>query len=839
MLIIPKTLLETIPKITPKYVKLLEKLGLFTVEDLLFYFPFRYDDFSRTVALDEKFIGQTITVSGKVTRSKLNRIFRRRMSIVEITLQDENNIPLKAVWFNQPYLAELMPEGAELRLSGKLKKRGKFFSMANPAWEKDERDATNTGRLVPVYSETRGLTSKWLRWQIKPLLETAKKMEDPIPAETRKKLNLYDLHVALKEIHFPSSREKLARAQKRFAFQEMFLVQLKSLQAKKEWEGNNSVKIKFSEKLIKDFVAKLPFKLTNAQRKAAFEILKDLEKGRPMNRLLNGDVGSGKTAVAAIAALQAMSAGYQVTLMAPTEVLARQHYITFSKLFENYPINIALLTNAYKEIKNLKLPSEKTGQLSRDKLLDGIKTNAVSLVIGTHALIQKDIKFGNLALIIIDEQHRFGVIQRAALQHAVQTDTDLTQTNTELIYEDLTYKIRGCFFAIKKELGLGHKESIYQKALAEELQKNNLSFKKEVSIDIKYNNKKIGTYRPDFIIDNKIIVELKALPSIGRFEKQQIWHYLKGSDYNLALLINFGREDIEIERFIHTKNGPHKSASSSHKSVLVPHLLTMTATPIPRTLAIAFSGSLDISILDEMPKNRKKIITKIVPPNGREEVYNFIRKEVRSGRQIFVIFPLVEESKVLTELKAATAEHKNLSEIFPEFKIGLLHGRLKSAEKENVMQNFKDKKYDILVSTSVVEVGIDVPNATIMLIEGAERFGLAQLHQFRGRVGRSVHQSYCFLFGNSADNARLKALEETADGFKIAQKDLELRGPGQFFGTLQSGLPDISMENLGNVKLIQYSQAEAKNLLAIDPGLKNHKATAEALKKFSEKIHLE
>ncbi|OGI16356.1 MAG: hypothetical protein A2Z52_01795 [Candidatus Moranbacteria bacterium RBG_19FT_COMBO_42_6] len=468
--------------------------------------------------------------------------------------------------------------------------------------------------------------------------------------------------------------------------------------------------------------------------------------------MLNGDVGSGKTAVAAIAALQAMSAGYQTSIMAPTEVLARQHYLTFSALLKNYDIKIALLTNSYREvnnfqfpnsnfknsnlkidsklknsnlkidsklkIKNLKLPSEKTERLSRDKLLNEIRNGNINLTIGTHAIIQKDVhpvksseagaklfnrvKFKNLALAIIDEQHRFGVAQRAALQ--------------------------------------------------------------QETMDIKDGKKSI------------------------------------------------------------------------------PHLLTMTATPIPRTLAIAFSGSLDISILDEMPKDRKKIITKLIAPENRTGIYNFVRSEINSGRQVFVILPLIEESKILTEIKAATIEHKKLSEIFPEFSIGLLHGRLKSKEKENVMEKFKSRNYDILVSTSVVEVGIDIPNATIMMIEDAERFGLSQLHQFRGRVGRGEHQSYCYLFTGSSGKAatnRLQALAETNDGFAIAQKDLELRGPGQFFGTIQSGLPDIAMENLTNVKLIKYSQVEAKELLRIDPELKKHPATREALQKFSKKIHLE
>lgn len=712
------TLLKNIPKISPKYAKVLEKMGLHTTQDFLLYFPFRYDDFSKVAELNQDHIGETITVEGIVIKAKNIRIFKRRMTITEIVIQDKNETPLKAVWFNQPYILENLTEGMSIRLSGKLTIDKNIFSMINPAWEKSSREATNTGRLVPVYSETAGISSKWIRWQIKPLLAFAKNIPDILPLEIRKKFNLYDFHTAIVQIHFPDSREKLVRAQKRMAFQEIFLVQLKSLQVKKQWESNNSIDIKFDETLIKDFVEKLPFKLTDAQRKASFEILKDLEKSKPMNRLLEGDVGSGKTVVAAISALQTVSTGYQVAIMAPTEVLAKQHFESFGKLFEGSDFNVALLTNSYKIMchpalnagsspKNIDIPLDscfrRNDNLKRDDLIEKIKIGKIDLIIGTHAIIQKDVKFKNLALIIIDEQHRFGVAQRATLQSETM-------------------------------------------------------------------------------------------------------------------------------------------AISDGKTKTIPHLLTMTATPIPRTLAIAFFGSLDLSILDEMPKNRKPIITKIVPPTKRNQNYNFIRSEIESGRQVFVIFPLIEESKALSEVKAATEEYKKLQDIFPVFKIGLLHGRMKPKEKEETMQDFKNQKTKILVSTSVIEVGIDIPNATVMIIENAERFGLSQLHQFRGRVGRGEHQSYCFLFTESNTRKsveRLKALEKTNNGFEISKIDLELRGPGQFFGTIQSGLPDITMENLSNVKLIKFAREEAQNILKTDSQLKKHPLLADALRKFQEKVHLE
>ena len=697
-----ETKLTSLSRIAPKYLKALKKLGLFSVGDMLYHFPFRYDDYSKTVLPAEEYLGQKVTIEAKVAKSKISRIFRRRMSIVEIIFQDKNNYPLKAVWFNQPYLLESLPIGTIVRLSGKLEKQDKYFLMKNPTWERAARETTNTGRLVPIYSETEGLSSRWLRWQIHFFLKTDLKIKDPVPKKITKKLNLPSIEKALHYIHFPNTLDHALIAQKRFAFEEMFLLQLKSLQMRSVWQKDLAVEIKFDNKLIANFVSNLPFKLTDAQRKSAFEILKDLEKPRPMNRLLNGDVGSGKTVVAALASLQAIAAGYQVAIMVPTEVLAYQHFESFCKLFENYAIDIALLTNSYRITKNFK--SETNDKIKKNYLLSELKNGNIQLIIGTHALIQENIRFKNLALVILDEQHRFGVAQRAYLQQ---------------------------------------------------------------------NIRKINDGLPD----------------------------------------------------------------------KTPHLLSMTATPIPRTLTLAFFGDLDISLLNEMPEKRKKIITKIINPPERNKIYEFVRQEAEKGRQVFVILPLVEESKILTDVKAAVAEHKNLSEnIFPNLKIGLIHGRLKSNKKEKVMQNFSAKKLDILVATAVVEVGIDIPNATIMIIEDADRFGLSQLHQFRGRIGRGEHQSYCFLFTRSNSDIakkRLKTLVQYGSGFKIAEFDLKQRGPGEFLGTRQSGLPDIAMENIANLKLVQIAREEAENILKSDTELKKHPLLQDALKKFQEEIHLE
>ncbi len=724
--------IESIPRVSQKYAEILKKINVTTVGDFLFHFPFRYEDYSERIEIDSLIGGQTATIMGEISKSKLVRTWKKKMMITECYIADETG-SVRAVWFNQPYVSDSLTVGKGVRLAGKVLEDKNGFYFSNPAWELSSREPTNTGRLVPVYSETEGLTSKWIRWQMQNIFKLDLEIPDPIPTEILTELHLPSIKTALQYIHFPQNETQYLLAQKRFAFQNMLTVQLASLKVKANWEKESSVKIPFQEKTIQKFTASLPFTLTNAQRKASFEILKDLEKARPMNRLLNGDVGSGKTIVAALASLQTAQAGLQTALMAPTEVLARQHFESISKLFANYNISVGLLTNAYQivasnqpasladgssVISNQKIKKNnhqspitdyqllvtKHSQFKRTELLEKIKSGNIDILIGTHALIQKDIRFRKLALVIIDEQHRFGVGQRAFLQQQIETIND-------------------------------------------------------------------------------------GLP--GK----------------------------------------------------IPHLLTMTATPIPRTLTMAYFGNLDLSLLDEMPVGRLPIVTKIIPPNKRPEVYDFVRSQVADGRQVFIIFPLVEESEKLVELKAATAEHERLSrDIFPELSLGLLHGKLKAKEKEQVMADYKNKKYDILVATSVVEVGIDIPNATVIIIEDAERFGLSQLHQFRGRVGRSQQQSYCFLLTGSHTikaKSRLGALEKTNSGFEIAEADLKMRGPGEFLGLRQSGLPDIAMEHLGNVKLIEISRQKALALLKNSPSLSKYPLLKKELKKFATNVHLE
>ena len=696
--------------------KALQKLGIATLADLLFYFPVRYDDFSTITKIANLVPDQKQTIRGQIKVIENSRTPRQKIMITEALVSDESGT-IKVIWFNQPYLKNFLNAGTYVTLAGKIEYGYKGeLQMVSPAYEKYKENSIHTGRIVPIYSETEGISSKWLRFFIYPLLKFADQIQDFLPHQIIQNQNLIDLSFAIKQIHFPKNRELLKKARQRLAFNELFLIQLDAQVKKISWQKNKSYSIKFDQKLIKKFVNLLPFKLTHSQKIAAWEILRDLEKERPMNRLLEGDVGSGKTVIAQMAALETAKYGLQTVFMAPTEILAKQHFKTFSKMLSNFKINIGLLTRTDSLYTNQK-PKTKNQKLTtqRQVLLNLIKQGQIDIVIGTHALIsargkQEDIIFKNLALAIIDEQHRFGVEQRARLQ-------------------------------------------------------------------------KIST---------------------GKY---------------------------------------------------TPHLLSMTATPIPRTLALSLYGDLDLSQITELPRGRKKIITKLVAPYNREKAYEFIRKKVAEGRQVFVICPRIEsQNKKITkqqnnksllwaDVKAVTEEHEKLSKkVFPRLKIGLLHGKLKKEEKEKIMSDFASQKIDILVSTSVVEVGIDIPNAAIMMIESAEKFGLAQLHQFRGRVGRSKHQSYCFLFTDShaqKTHARLSAVVECNDGFKLAERDLALRGPGEIYGIRQSGIPDLRMASLTDHITLKKAQDEAQKLVRSDPELKMHPKLKKELLRFKKIVHFE
>jgi len=700
------TELIKIDGIGPKFIPKLTKLNIKTVKDLLWHFPFRYDDFSKVIPIAELKPNQLATIQGIVKKIGLRHTFRQRLVLVEAIIVDDTG-GVRAMWFNQAYLLKILKPGTRANFAGKIIESKKDLYLSNPVYEITSSygisSATSgprhTAGLIPVYPETRGVTSKFLRYILKPILTTIPPIEDFLPKEILTKNILPDINSALRKIHFPLRSVDAELAKKRFAFENLFLLQLNNLKIKSKLAQEKSEAVLFDREFLSKLLADLPFVLTNSQKEVLHEVLTDIQRSRPMNRLLQGDVGSGKTVIAAIAAILAAKNGQQTAILAPTEVLAQQHHRTITKLFKDFEDKIEILTGGSKAKKSLN---------------DKIESGDIKIVIGTHAIIQKSVKFKNLALVIVDEQHRFGVEQRAAL---LKTD--------------------------------------------------------------------------------------------------------------------------------------------KNSKVLIPHLLSMSATPIPRTLALTIFGDLDLSIINELPAGRKPIITKVVAPSKREDAYGYIKQQILKGRQAFVICPRIEpgtkdeeERKVLTEsqqklldLKSVKEEYERLSKkIFPDLKIAMLHGKLKNTEKENIMKDFQDKKYDILVSTSVVEVGVDVPNATIMMIEGADRFGLAQLYQFRGRVGRSEHQSFCLLFTDSESATtqyRLDSLLTAKNGFELAEKDLELRGPGQFMGKEQTGLPDIAMDALKNIELVKAAKASAEEMLSNDLDFTQHPLLIKRLEDFTKNIHQE
>jgi len=779
----------------------LRKLGIATIEDMIFYFPFRYDDFTRLTPIADLKIGQSANIIGQIELIKNKRSHRRRMYITEALVSDETE-SVKVIWFNQPYIARNLRIGDWVSLAGKVdgditgacfkspvyekipplsplvrgaERKAPFplytkeaekkilqlsfrrgtekINPPNPLYAKGEKmkipltsrlafapvkrafikedkkeeppyppcqggrygevgayRVIHTQGLVPNYHLTANLTHKQLRFLISQVIGLANKIIDWLPEGIIRRLKLLKLNIALKNIHFSKKWEDVNEARRRLAFNELFLIQLQSQIIRRDAKSCVSTPIKFFEAETKEFVNNLPFKLTDAQRRVAWDILKDIGQTKPMVRLLEGDVGSGKTIVALIAMLNCALNNKKAVIMVPTEILANQHFNLICKLLEGFNINIGLVTRSDKklnyesEIMNNSDGENKNKKIHNSKFI----IHNSNIIIGTHALIHDKIKFKDLVLAVIDEQHRFGVEQR------------------------------------------------------------------------------------------KMLME---------------------------------------------KSG-HKKA--------IPHLLSMTATPIPRSLALALYGDLDISIINQMPLGRKKIITKVVAENNRNQAYAFIREQIKSGRQVFVICPLVdfsdpfrlsysEASKL--GVKSVKEEYKKLDEIiFPDLPIGMLHGRMKAREKEGIMKKFLDNKIKILVATSVVEVGVDVPNASIMMIEGADRFGLAQLHQFRGRVGRSVHQSYCFLFTNNQSEKtlmRLKALIDNFDGFSLAKEDLKFRGPGEVYGTAQKGFPELKIATLFDYELMKMAKEEAERLLEKDGSLSVWPALKEELSKKEKIIHLE
>jgi len=706
------TELVKIRGIGDKFLGRLEKLGIKTVRDLLWHFPFRYDDFSKIVKIADLKLNQAATIRGVVKKITLRRTWRRKMILIEALIVDETG-GIRAIWFNQPYVAQILKPGRWANFAGKIAVSDGELYFSNPIYElvNGTAETKHTAGLIP---ETKRLTSKGLRYLIKPILNHLEPLEDFIPPMILKKNDLPNINLALRHIHFPRTYEQAEKAKRRFAFEELFLLQLTNLRNKLRLAKEKAPRLIVPQDKVNTIITRLPFKLTASQKRSLDEILTDIAKDQPMNRLLQGDVGSGKTVVAAIAALMVATNHKQTVFMAPTEVLARQHYKTFTSIFKNEPISVGLLTGS--EARAF-YGQDLENKLSKSALLREIANGKINVIIGTHAVIQKGVNFYDLALAVVDEQHRFGVEQRAAL--------------------------------VKKELERGAETTI--------------------------------------------------------------------------------------------------------------HFLSMSATPIPRTLALTIFGDLDISIIDELPVGRKPIITKLVSPANRARAYQFIRQQVQDGRQVFVICPRISAATnddseaslvginkhrdLWAEVKNVTEEYDKLSkQIFPDLRVAALHGKLKAAEKNLIMNDFRDSKIDILVATSVIEVGIDVPNATIMMIEGADRFGLAQLYQFRGRVGRGEHQSYCLLFTDSnsrATQARLNALIKAKNGFELAEIDLKIRGPGQFLGDKQTGMPDLAMKSLNDITLVKAAREAASEILQQNEELTAYPALVARLSQFEQSIHLE
>lgn len=698
-----ETLINQLPRINTRAARDFAKLGVHTVHDLIMHVPFRHEDFSHIVEAGKLKIGERGSVRCQVLVVENRRSPRKHRLFTEALFRDESG-SVKAVWFNQPYLPKILRRGDWVYLSGTLEESYFGVHLTNPIFEhiRPGEETIHAGRLVPVYHTRGALTSRQIRNLVSRVLPVARQFMEWLPESIRATNNFMPLAEALRGIHFPKDASELHEARRRLAFNELFLAQLVACRARGELDRAAAPVIPFNEASTRAFVATLPFKLTEDQRRATWEILQDMTRPRPMNRLLQGEVGSGKTVVAAIAVLNAALAGFSTLYLAPTEILAEQHATTLRTLLRGFPVRVGLLTAGVHLFDGEPVP--------REALESKISAGEVELVIGTHTLLVGSHSVASaqlsseatrwlpprIGLAIVDEQHRFGVLQR------------------------------------------------------------------------------------------------KRLRDEG------------GSDR-------------------------------------LPHLLSMTATPIPRTLALTAYGDLDFSEIRELPKERKPVATQLIREAERARTYEWIRGELERGRQGFVICPLISESDKLG-VRAATKEFERLQQIFPEFSLGLLHGKLSTEEKQRVMHDFKEGRVKLLVATAVVEVGIDVPRATIMVIEGAERFGLAQLHQFRGRVGRGTLAAHCFLFTETDTidaRERLLIFARTTDGFALAERDLELRGPGELFGKAQSGFPRFMIAKLEDTTLLERAREATRALINEDPDLDHHPLLRDGFTRLAKEIHLE
>lgn len=744
----------------------LKKLGLVTIYNLLHHFPVRYGNIAKTQNIESLSKGDVVVIFGKITNLKASRGFRSKIPMASGTVEDETGT-IHCVWFNQPYLAKMTPNDASVRIEGKVSERRKTGELyfSNPKIEVVDKlpsvaldslfnDQISDGgldrhTLYPIYPESRGITSLWIYHAIQKVFKSGvlDDLTEILPPDIINKYNLPVVKTALIWIHTPIKNDDAISARKRFSFEEIFLIQLGRQQARAQYEKNPTFSIDVNEKHVQEFVKRFPFQATEAQKRAINTILEDMRGDRPMSRLLEGDVGSGKTAVAATTAYAVITSrpqvskidekdgttrlvkqdfgNLQVAYMCPTEILATQHFESFIQYFSYMPIRIGLITGSSCKVFPSKVNPKGWTDISRTQLLKWVAEDTIAVLIGTHAIIQKSVIFKHLAYAIIDEQHRFGMKQRAEL--------------------------------VKKNMAQAVSEKVDEK------------------------------------------------------DTSQV----------------------------------AKATENSRRPA--PHLLSMTATPIPRTLTLTIYGDLDLTLLDELPVGRKPIITESVEPDRRAETYEKIRLELRAGRQAFVICPRIDEPDPEKEsalnAKSVKEEAKHLKKsIFPEYEIGIMHSKMTASEKDRIMDDFEKGKITILCSTSVVEVGVNVPNATVIVIEGAERFGLAQLHQLRGRVMRSSHQAYCYVFtstNSDRSRVRLQALITAKNGFELAELDLAQRGAGELSGVRQWGISDVTMEALKNMKMVEAAREEAIRLITEDPSLSGLDMLANAVSDKEKATHFE